>query len=574
MYNESNEKSYFFRNLIVKILLVLLFVFLLMWLFPMPNLSPFYDKIFTENMSNMTDAAKAYFTTSRLPEEEGETKKLTLKEMLENKIIVNFTDSNGKECDSEKSYVEVTKKDGEYIFKTNLSCSNKEDYVLEYFGCYNVCKDDSCKKEETENIEDNKETKKVTEYQFFKETKVKYIDKYVCNDGYILNGNKCVKTSEIKDEKNANLKCLDGYNYNSASKKCEKLVKEEIDANLTCPNGYIYATSEKRCIKGNDDAVDATCKYTCSEGTISGTKCILSSTNEVDAKKEYSCEQGTTSETDETKCIINETKEETANKNYSCSKGDRVGTQCKIVTEQKNPDKCSYSNWVCSNKTYKTTKSTSSTTTFTRKFLYKSGLNYVYEECSRKYSCVSGGTTTIVTYVDADVKLSCSKGDLINGVCVINTTREIDANKTYKCETGTLNGTKCIVTSTSETNAVYKCTCPVGKLNSNNKCEITNILYADSTYTCNIGTLSETNETKCIVTTTEKEDPTYYCGNGYTLTNNKCYKTTSKNSIISATPIYKTKTEKSYKWSTSEKLEGWTKTGKTRTINVSITSKK
>ena len=37
-----------------------------MWLVPMPNLNPFYDKIFTSNINSMTDAAKAYFTTARL----------------------------------------------------------------------------------------------------------------------------------------------------------------------------------------------------------------------------------------------------------------------------------------------------------------------------------------------------------------------------------------------------------------------------------------------------------------------------------------------------------------------------
>ena len=84
MYNE-NGKSYFFRDLIVKILLVLLFVFLLMWLVPMPNLNPFYDKIFTQNMNSMTDAAKGYFTVSRLPQKEGETKKLTLADLVTTK---------------------------------------------------------------------------------------------------------------------------------------------------------------------------------------------------------------------------------------------------------------------------------------------------------------------------------------------------------------------------------------------------------------------------------------------------------------------------------------------------------
>ena len=63
----EKERNYFFRDLIVKILIVLLFVFLLMWLLPMPNMAPLYDKIFSQNISSMTDAAKSYYTTARLP---------------------------------------------------------------------------------------------------------------------------------------------------------------------------------------------------------------------------------------------------------------------------------------------------------------------------------------------------------------------------------------------------------------------------------------------------------------------------------------------------------------------------
>ena len=70
----------------VLLFVALLFVFLLMWLFPMPDMNPLYDKIYTQNMSSMTDAAKGYFTVSRLPQKEGETKKLTLKDMINNKM--------------------------------------------------------------------------------------------------------------------------------------------------------------------------------------------------------------------------------------------------------------------------------------------------------------------------------------------------------------------------------------------------------------------------------------------------------------------------------------------------------
>ena len=389
MYNEErNEKNYFFRNLIVKILLVLLFIFLLMWLFPIPNLSPFYDKIFTQNINDMTDAAKSYFTVERLPKNENETKKLTLKEMLDNKMIIEFTDSDGKKCDTTKSYVEVTKKNGEYIYKTNLSCSKQEDYVIEYFGCYDVCKDNSC--EVDNKPDDNKtsnETKKITEYQFYKVVATKYIDKYLCKEGYTLSGNKCIKTSQIKSEVDANIKCLDGYTYNSTSKKCEKIVSESEDAKLQCPSGYVYASSMNKCIKGTSNTVDATLTYKCTTGTLVGTKCVINATSEVDATKVYSCKNGTLSGT---KCIVSGSYETDASRHYYCNVGTLSGTKCVYEEKVEVPEECSYTRWVCSNKEYDRPKSNSSTKTFTRKLLDIKGTVYTYEECNRQYKCKGG----------------------------------------------------------------------------------------------------------------------------------------------------------------------------------------
>ena len=609
MYDDNNRKSYFFRDLIVKILLVLLFVFLLMWLFPMPNLNPLYDKVFTQNISNMTDAARSYFTVSRLPQKEGETKKLTLADMLNNKMIIKFTDSEGKSCDAEKSYVEVTKKDNEYVFKTNLVCSNQEDYVIEYFGCYDVCEDGKCNVEVIEKP--NSETKKVTEYQFYKNTESKYIEKYVCEKGYTLEGTKCILATEIKKEEAASMKCLTGYSYNENTKKCEKVNTSKVDASLSCPTGYIYASSMDKCIKGTEDVVDAVVsykcekgilvgtkciisnlevkaaekEYSCKEGILSGTKCIINTTKEVDAEKEYSCKEG---KLDGTKCIVDTTKEVDATLTYKCSKGTVSGSSCII----KNPDVCSYTNWVCSNKTYTTAMSTTSTPTFTRRYLYMVGLNRVYEECSRTYKCTSGGTSTVA----AEKVYSCKEGTLSGTKCIVNTTKELDATLTYKCTTGKLNGTKCVVNTAKELDATLTYKCSVGTLNGINmceiittseenakkvysceagtlngtKCEISGIDTADYIYTCKYGTLSGKS---CLIATTEAKEPIYYCRSGYTLADKKCYMVENSNDIKDATPIYKTKTETIYKWSTSEKLTGWTRTGKTRTTNVAITSK-
>ena len=569
MYNEErNEKNYFFRNLIVKILLVLLFIFLLMWLFPIPNLSPFYDKIFTQNINDMTDAAKSYFTVERLPKNEDETKKLTLKEMLDNKMIIEFTDSDGKKCDTTKSYVEVTKKNGEYIYKTNLSCSKQEDYVIEYFGCYDVCKDNSCEVDnKTDDNKTSNETKKITEYQFYKVVATKYIDKYLCKEGYTLSGNKCIKTSQIKSEVDANIKCLDGYTYNSTSKKCEKIVSESEDAKLQCPSGYVYASSMNKCIKGTSNTVDATLTYKCTTGTLVGTKCVINATSEVDATKVYSCKNGTLSGT---KCIVSGSYETDASRHYYCNVGTLSGTKCVYEEKVEVPEECSYTRWVCSNKEYDRPKSNSSTKTFTRKLLDIKGTVYTYEECNRQYKCTGGGTTTETKEVSAEVEYRCTTGTLRGTKCLVSSSDEVNADVTYKCTTGTLKGTKCVINTTKEVDATKGYSCQVGKLNGT-KCDITSVDVTDSVYYCEVGTL---NGNKCVITTTDKKDPTYYCDSDYTIAGKKCYKTTSTSDVIESEIVYKTKTEKVYKWSTSEKLEGWTRTGKTRTTNVSITSKR
>lgn len=602
----ENERNYFFRDLIVKILLVLLFVFLLMWLFPMPNMNPLYDKIFTQNMTSMTDAAKGYFTVSRLPQKEGESKKLTLADMINNKMIIEFTDSEGKTCDVNESYVEVTKKDGEYVFKTNLVCSTDSDYVIEYFGCYDVCEDGGCEVSTTTPTD----TKKVTEYRFYKEISSNYIDKYICKEGYSLEGTKCVLNSEVKNEQEASMKCSDGYSFNSKTNKCEKINTTEINAVKSCPSGYVYASSLNKCIKGEENEVDADVSYKCTEGVLVGYKCVISSVKVVDAKKVYSCSNGTLNGT---KCIIAGTKEVDAKRVYSCKEGTLDGDKCKITSTStvnasvkyscssgslsgdkcviQNPETCGYSNWVCSNKTYTTSMSTSSTSTFTRRYLYAVGTKRVYEECSRHYSCSGGGTSTVAASksyycnegtldgtkciitktnkVDANVSYECTDGKLNGDKCILNTSKETNANLTYKCDAGTLNNANmCEIVSKKEVNAqkVYNCT--VGELKGD-KCLITGISETYTVYKCEIGTLKGN---KCLISTVDIINPTYFCQTG-TLAGNKCYTTSSTTSVIDATAVNKTKTEKVYKWSTSEKLDGWIRTGETRTTNVAITSK-
>ena len=160
-YNEKELVSYHIKRFLIGFLLLALLVFILLWLFPTKqglkntlsdSLNPLYERIFQENIDTMKEAAIAYYTTERLPENEGDTKKLTLGEMLEMKLLLAVKDKNGNMCDSTKSYVEVTKMEKEYKLKVNLSCGEEEDYILTYLGCYNYCLTDVCENKKVKEV--------------------------------------------------------------------------------------------------------------------------------------------------------------------------------------------------------------------------------------------------------------------------------------------------------------------------------------------------------------------------------------------------------------------------------------
>ena len=119
MYNEeTNNRGRSIISALIKLLILVVFIFLLVWLFPTKeSLKPLYDDIFRNNINSMKDAAETYFTNDRLPKKVGDKVKITLAEMLNKKLLLPFVDKYGKECDLNKSYVEITKTETEYEMK-------------------------------------------------------------------------------------------------------------------------------------------------------------------------------------------------------------------------------------------------------------------------------------------------------------------------------------------------------------------------------------------------------------------------------------------------------------------------
>ena len=88
MYSNNSKKGFSILDLIVKIIFAGLFIFILIWLFQkkVPNMKPFYSNVFRENIKYMQEAGENYFTDDRMPSEIGESRKLSLKEMIDSNL--------------------------------------------------------------------------------------------------------------------------------------------------------------------------------------------------------------------------------------------------------------------------------------------------------------------------------------------------------------------------------------------------------------------------------------------------------------------------------------------------------
>ena len=127
---EERRNTFNFKDIILQLLFVVLFVLIMIWLFPTKSylkdnfvgkeelnseiseqLQALYGRLFADNIESMKDAAQGYFTNARLPQKVGDSVTLTLEEMLEKKLVLSFKDSNNETCNVTNSYVKVTKMD-------------------------------------------------------------------------------------------------------------------------------------------------------------------------------------------------------------------------------------------------------------------------------------------------------------------------------------------------------------------------------------------------------------------------------------------------------------------------------
>lgn len=296
MYEDRREK-FSFRSFFLTLLLVLLFIFIMLWLFPtksyvdeklqsssdIQDLSIIYDEIFANNVERMKDAGIGYFTNERLPQVVGQSKKLTLQEMYDLHLILKLKDKDGNACDVKKSYIEMTKYDKEYRMKVNLSCGEYEDYIIVYLGCYNYCEDGICEKrvETSTSTSGGKVTGTVTpnygkpDKETTTKTCVYTNGKYYDNKGNVVSKTQYQKACGIEDKKICVI--VDGKYYGKNGTEVSETVYKKTcgsEDEPTVTKKYMY--EYKLVVKGY--------KYWKEWSLWSKTKVTSTSTREVETK--------------------------------------------------------------------------------------------------------------------------------------------------------------------------------------------------------------------------------------------------------------------------------------------------
>lgn len=622
-----DKKGFTIIDLLVRLVLIIIFIFLLIWLFPMPNLKPLNNQIFSDNVDRMKNVAKTYYTTERLPENINDFKKMTLKEMLDKKLILPLMDSNGNYCSEKDSYVQVTKLENEYVIKVYLSCSDTQDYIIEHFGCYDICSDTCKMLEETTTtthgittkyngttkkrttlktttyLPTTSKTKYVYEYEFMKNVCNNVFDKYTCPSGYTQAGDKCIKNGSITktvkaiekttyvvstDTKDAKA-VIDSKTEKVAANKSEKTVTSTIDANKSEKTSDKVVTSIQNVTADKKTSYDVkgavgTEKITYASYSTVQNYDVITATKYATAYK-WSYDYTLTSFNGAESYVKDSEKLELVDswQEIVCDSCYATRTVYKYYHYVKEYTNFTYScDAFPGYSLYDTNKCRKATTTNKG---CPSGYTDTGSNCKKStvtYSCSSYGSA----YTLDSAKKTCTK-TTTSYSCPSGTTKNSDgktcAKQVYGCPSGTTEKSgKCVSTSYS---------CPSNTTDktytlSGSKCTVKTKKVE---YTCPSGTTATSDEKYCVKTTSKTS---YTCDSypGYSLVVNKCTKTTrtpkttyscdkgvlsgtscviteSTSDVQNATKDYKLSCNQEYKWSTKASISGWTYTGNKRILN-------
>ncbi len=175
--DDNSNKPFFNKTFITKALLIVLLLILIIFLF-FSITNSFKKKddkketpvdsslVFNNNMATLKTLAENYFfKKGNAPKNTKDKVNLTVKELINKKLITEVLDYDKKACSYNTSYISMTKNKNDYMLEIYLNCpSNDEKRVYYYDLNYNcltcngenyVSKDDDGETEENNNSTNN-----------------------------------------------------------------------------------------------------------------------------------------------------------------------------------------------------------------------------------------------------------------------------------------------------------------------------------------------------------------------------------------------------------------------------------
>lgn len=570
---EETKKRLTIKDVLIRLILIIIFIFLLIWLFPMPDIKPLNNQLFSQNVSSMKEVAKTYYTVERLPKKVNDKVRMTLQEMIDNKLAFPLMDSKGKYCDTEESYIEITKLDNEYTIKVNLSCSDKKDYLIEHYGCYDICSEKCTPTTTTKKIIKTTTKQKTTDklvYEYLHK-RVSYkevFDKYVCNiNGYTLVGDKCIKkdskiikvdadvkteTKTIVDKKYADVR----LSYEDKEVPANQETKTETTTTYVCPTGTTEIAGTNKCSKPTVLIENKVCPsgYTSATSTTC-TKTVVLTENKV-------CPIGYTPATSTT--CTKTTITSYVDKVFYWKYVGTVTFNNKVI-EGKNYNGVMYKNgrsyitYECANCYTPTIKYIYDKYVYTAKACQTGYVSVSSTQCGKKVTVTKAKVCKTAGYTSATAT-TCTKKVVSTKAKVCKTAGYISASATTcsKASTITVDKDPKIITTTR---TVY--VCPIGSTPTSNE-RVCNTKEAKITYTCPTGYNPTANKLICSKTSTQTITIKYCKDDSYTLSGNDCIKTVDSSDTKDADKKYKKESYTEYKWSIKKYLEGWIYTNSKR----------
>lgn len=243
MYNynsieDEDEKKINWISLFVKVAVAVVLIIIFVWLISL--IAKKSNTNTSQNINLMKEAGEKYFTEERLPELNSSSVKVSLNGLYSERLIDTITDKNGKACDSNKSYILLTKYNDGYNMKIYLKCSKIEEKATIVMKQYSYCKYTICEKDNN-----NKDETIIT-----KPNKYKYI-----KPGYFTDWGDFTPwtTDEVKSSDIIKVETK----VQTTTKEIPSTVKEIEKTNIICPQGYSMGNGT--CVKSNTSYTEPIC---------------------------------------------------------------------------------------------------------------------------------------------------------------------------------------------------------------------------------------------------------------------------------------------------------------------------